>query len=296
MSIIQEQKLEVAGIATRTLAGGSDSDPVVLFLHSNVPGITPYCGGAHVWGRTLADFAQQRRVIALDCLGSGGTGQAPGALTVNAIAEHAIAFINTAGLRNVHLIGHDLGGLAALLIAMDQPALLASLTIVASPWAAPSGDGVDNLTLSQIPEPRWSRQSQAWALERLSYSHQHIDEALLDASVAAAGMPAHRAAVAAMVEGYGGAFNASVHKTKSRFFRVGREQGLAMPMQVVAAKQDPMVSPDHSLWLFKIAAQHQKASQFHLLNRCGAFPFREQPDEFHHVVAAFQDGLLQAAA
>ena len=43
--------------------------------------------------------------------------------------------------------------------------------------------------------------------------------------------------------------------------------------------------------LFKIIAEKQRATQFHLINRAGSFPFREQPAEFAQVVASFQDGI-----
>jgi 2-hydroxy-6-oxonona-2,4-dienedioate hydrolase len=205
---------------------------------------------------------------------------------------HAVGFIRAAELPKLHVVGHDIGGLIALLIAAEYPEMFASLCVACSPWAAPAGDGVDNLTLLQTPEPRWARASQQWAYERLSYSHLHVDDELLDRSRAAAETLTHEESVKAMASGgYPNTFMTSVMKNKSRFFKVARESGIAVPVQVIAAQQGPMVNPENMLWLFRILAQHQTASQFHIINRSGSFPFREQAPEFVRVAKAFQDGV-----
>lgn len=296
MTLLSEHFLDVDGVPTRYLAGGSKQKPAAIFLQSAAPGAAPYCGGAHIWGKSIEPFARNRYVVALDSLGSGGTAFA-GVPTVEAMAAHLAGFIKAAGLGPVHLVGHDLGGLVALQLAMEQPALLASLSIVSSVWASPTGDAVENYTLRSPPVPLWGEQSQSWAFDRMSYSHHHIDTALLsDCSKAAEGA-AHKAAVRAMGgEGYTRAFMGSAMKAKSRFFRQGREAGFAMPIQVVWAKHDLLSTVDQGLWTFRIVAAKQRAAQFHIINRAGTFCFREQPDEFYHIVSSFQEGLMEQVA
>ena len=41
----------------------------------------------------------------------------------------------------------------------------------------PTGDGINDILFDAVPVPLWSRASQVWAFERLSYSHGHIDDA-----------------------------------------------------------------------------------------------------------------------
>jgi pimeloyl-ACP methyl ester carboxylesterase len=214
------------------------------------------------------------------------------------MAKHAAAFIEiVAAPRPVHLVGHDLGGLVGLCIAMEKPALLASLSIVASAAAAPTGDGVENTTLLSPPDPLWSRESQAWVYDRLSYSHHHIDAALLDGSIAAAAGDAHRSAVRLSADpAQAQALPASIARAKYRFYKTAREDGIKVPTQIVWAKEDPLVTLDHGLWLFRIIAAKQRAAHFQVINRSGGFPFREQPEEFRRVVMAFQDGLMREAA
>jgi 2-hydroxy-6-oxonona-2,4-dienedioate hydrolase len=293
---VVERCLTVAGVATRLLVGGDAQRPPVLFLHGGVPSASPFCGGAHLWGDVLERFARDRHVLALDLPGSGGSALPVGTAPLfERIASHVPSVIAALALGPCHLVGHDIGGLAALACALDAPALVASVTVVASSWAAPAGDGVDNPILAYPPQPPWSRASQAWALERLSYAHQHIDAALLGDCVAAAAGAPHRAAVAAMAEcGFERGFVPSAGRARGRVFAACRAGGIATPVQLVWGKQDPLTTPDHGLTLFKAIASRQPEAQFDLINRAGSFVVREQKVAFHAVVAAFQDGLAGA--
>ncbi|MBL0422953.1 alpha/beta hydrolase [Ramlibacter sp. AW1] len=263
----------------------------VLFLQSGVPGVTPYAGGPHLWGRAL-DLLRGRRALTLDLPGCGAADAGEQVPTVEAMAAHVVDAIGRQQLGRVHLVGHDVGALVALVVAMDHPQLLASVGLVASWWAAPSGDGVENFTLRHPPQPLWSAASQRWALERLSYSHLQVDDELVAQCERAAQQPAHRSAIAAMAgDGYARQFAGSATRAKFRFFQLARGEGLQVPVQVIAGMQDPLVGTAHMLSLFRIAGDKQPLAQFHIVNRAGSFPFREQPEEFMRVVQAFVDGL-----
>jgi 2-hydroxy-6-oxonona-2,4-dienedioate hydrolase len=70
-----------------------------------------------------------------------------------------------------------------------------------------------------------------------------------------------------------------------------------VPTQLVWASHDARAPREAGYVLFKIIADKQRATQFHLINRAGTFAFREQPEEFSKVVAAFHDGVdLERAA
>ncbi|SDR42927.1 Pimeloyl-ACP methyl ester carboxylesterase [Rhizobiales bacterium GAS113] len=295
MKRLTENLLQVAGVATRVLSGGVESAPTALLLHGGSPGISPFCGGAHLWGAMLDRLAESRRLVVPDLLGSGGTGAGDVPLTVDRMVEHATALIKATAAEPVHLVGHDLGGLVALWTAITAPELLASLTIVSSAAASPTGDGVENLALVSPPQPLWSRESQAWAYDRLSYSHHHIDDALLDGSATAAGQNGHKAVARPGSAPSASDLFVSIMRSKSRFFQVARETGVRVPTQIIWAKNDSLVTADHGVWLYRIIAAKQRAAHFHMINRSGSFPFREQPDEFLRILTAFQDGLIAEA-
>jgi pimeloyl-ACP methyl ester carboxylesterase len=233
-----------------------------VFIHGGVPGVTPYASGPHIWGH------QDGEKVAV-------TGR-----TVDAMTESVRKAIEGKG--KCHLVGHDLGGLLAFNLAIESPQLVAAVTAVASVAAAPTGDGVPNNTLDYPPQPLWSRESQRWALERVSYSHHHIDDALLEGCMKAA---AKQSAVDP------NEFVSSLTKAKVRFYEVCRTEGIKVPCQVIWGSHDPLATFDHGLWLFRGVAQKQRVSQFHVINRAGALPFREEPAAFHQIVSAFSDAL-----
>lgn len=232
-----------------------------VFIHGGVPGVTPYASGPHIWGN-VANAIEVR-------------GQ-----TVDAMTQSVKKAIEGKG--ECHLVGHDLGGLLAFNVAIESPQLVRAVTAVASVAAAPTGDGVPNSTLDYPPQPLWSRGSQRWALERVSYSHHHIDDALLDGCERAA-----RSQVAIDKE----EFVPSLMKAKSRFYEVCRTEGIKVPCQIIWGSHDPLATLDHGLWLFRGVAQKQRAAQFHVINRAGALPFREEPVAFNQVLSAFAEGI-----
>ena len=154
----------------------------------------------------------------------------------------------------------------------------------------------DDILFATPPQLLWSRELQAWALERLSYGHAHIDDRLLDACVAASEGEAHRQAVESMKINFGKAFAPSVNRTKGQLWEICRNAGLPVPTQIVWASHDPATSREAGFVLFDVISAKQKAAQMHVINRAGSLPFREQAAAFHHIVASFGEGVRQEKA
>ncbi|MBL8381603.1 MAG: alpha/beta fold hydrolase [Burkholderiales bacterium] len=294
--MLDARMLDVAGVPTRVFAAPGTGAPLV-FAQGGVPGVTPWVSGAHAWRDLPARFARDHAVRVIELPGSGATGLPAGALTVDALVDHLAAALATLGTGPAHLVAHDLAGLLALHVALRAPHLVRAVTVVASSAAAPSGDGVANLTFAHPPAPPWSRRAQRWALERIVYAHQAVDAALVDACVQAAEGAPHRMAAQRMAAGeHERCFAPSLLRAKARLFAALRDAGIRVPVQVVWGSHDPLASFDQGLWLFRAVAARQRATQFHVVNRAGALPFREDPDAFHQVVAAFAAGLAAEGA
>ena len=155
---------------------------------------------------------------------------------------------------------------------------------------------LDDILFVTPPRPLWSRESQAWALERLSYSHTHIDGRLLDACVAASDGEPHRQAVEYGEDEFRQKRSARASTAQGQLWETCRNAGVPVPVQIVWASHDPATTREAGFVLFDIISAKQKAAQFHVINRAGSLPFREQPAAFHHIVASFGEGVRQEKA
>ncbi len=294
MTALTSQKIDVGGVATNIVRGGTGGARFV-FLHGGVPGVTPYVGGSHLWAGTLERFAEHGEVVAIDLIGSGGTDYPDDApVKVQAIGEHVLRVLEQLDIKDCHLVGHDLGGLVALWLGIRGVGRVRSLSVVASSFSTPIGDAWEDLTLADPPAPLWGRASQAWALDRLSWSDGHIDAALLDAAEAAAGAAGVARASRAMASAEAqAAFLGSHIRARGEIWSCARTAGYPVPVQIVWGRQDPLTTIEHGHVLVKAIGKHQRATQLHLVNEAGSFVFREQPETFLRIVRSFVEGVAE---
>lgn len=283
MTDLQPLSIDNAGAPLRVLRNRADPHPTV-FLHGGVPGAGACGAGSHLWGGVLDCFMAERAVLVWEAY--------PDCDTLDALTHHIQAGLQAMGLSRCHLVAHDVSGLSALLLACTAPQLVRAVTVVSSVAATPTGDGVENLTLAYPPLPPDSRRSQRWVLERIAFSHHHVDDALLDACVRTVQSPAWRSAADRRAQPAAQRqWSTSVSAAKARLFEICRGDGLPVPVQVVWGTHDPLGTLDQGLWLYRLLAQRQSSAHFHAVHRTGALPFREEPGVFHQVVAAFDDGI-----
>ena len=138
---------------------GSPTDPAILLVMG--------AGASMDWWRD--DFcarlaAGQRHVIRYDHRDTGrSTGYPPGepGYTSDDLVADAADLIAALGVRRAHVVGQSAGGALAQVLALDHPARVASLTLVAT---SPSGSDPDLPPMSEearavfaaIAEPDWS--------------------------------------------------------------------------------------------------------------------------------------------
>ncbi len=127
--------LDVGGRAIRYLETGTEHDgrPIVL-IHG-------FGGDLNTWLFNQAALSETQRVIALDLPGHGGSSKNVGAGDLAALSGAVIAFLAARDIPKAHLVGHSLGGAIALRTALDKPAHVASLTLIAPGSFGPEIDG-----------------------------------------------------------------------------------------------------------------------------------------------------------
>ncbi|MFZ2493689.1 MAG: alpha/beta fold hydrolase [Thermoanaerobaculia bacterium] len=116
------QHLEVDGYRLAYRRGGSGA-PVVL-----VHGVTT---SSFIWRRVFPLLTPRYDVLAVDLLGCGRSDKPPAAdLSVRAQTSLLQNFLSRLDLGPVHLVGHDVGGAIAQLLAVRSPSQLASVAVV----------------------------------------------------------------------------------------------------------------------------------------------------------------------
>lgn len=97
-----------------------------------------------VWRHVTPVLAERATVVGVDLRGHGASGRAPRSeYTIDALVTDTAAWIEQESTGPVDLVGHSLGGVTAMRVAIERPDLVRSLVVVDSA-AAPAS-----------PPPRW---------------------------------------------------------------------------------------------------------------------------------------------
>jgi aminoacrylate hydrolase len=95
-------------------------------------------GGAAAYWSPQRAALQDFRVLAFDHRGTGrNAGALPPGYTIDHMAADAFAVMDAAGVERCHVLGHALGGLVGLAMALADPRRVSGLALV-NAWAAPN--------------------------------------------------------------------------------------------------------------------------------------------------------------
>jgi uncharacterized protein (TIGR00369 family) len=136
----------------RTFAGDvayvrKGQGPPVLLLHG-IP------SSSYLWRDVIDPLSTTFDVLAPDLLGYGDSDKRLDAeLSIAAQARYMVAFMETLGVHQAAVIGHDIGGGVAQLMAVDEPQRVARLVLIDSAvennWPVP--------VIARLKEPAWDQ-------------------------------------------------------------------------------------------------------------------------------------------
>ena len=115
----------------------------VIFVHS-------FAGSAHHWDAQIEHLRSKRRVVAIDLRGHGKSDPPldVGGYSVGALASDIGTVADHLQISRFVLVGHSIGGAAALAYAQEHPARVESLVLVGAPGRTPperSGTIMDSM-------------------------------------------------------------------------------------------------------------------------------------------------------
>jgi pimeloyl-ACP methyl ester carboxylesterase len=110
--------------------GGEGGVPVV-FVHS-------FAGSAAHWAEQLDHLRKKRRAVAFDLRGHGRSeARASEDITIEDLAGDVATVVDELELDRVALVGHSIGGLAAIAYASEHPERVAGLLLAGTPGRVP---------------------------------------------------------------------------------------------------------------------------------------------------------------
>jgi 2-hydroxy-6-oxonona-2,4-dienedioate hydrolase len=283
-----EKFVDVDGIRTRYFETGDG--PAVVLFHGGHFGSHDAADCAEDWSLNFDGLAQWFRVFAVDKLGQGFTDnpRRDEDYTMAAVVQHAYGFLKALGLRNVHPVGHSRGAYLVARLTLEHPELFSTCILVDTNTLAP-GISKNETVMANPPQPRLSRESQRWILQKYSYGYEHITEEWLDVMVRVGALPKYRDAVHKMEE-VGlrvTRFLPHLARQKDETLGIIRDRGFGMPTLLAWAYNDPTASIDQGHALFDLIARGTADSCMIIFNRAGHFSYREHPAEFNELLRSF---------
>jgi len=280
--------IDVEGVRTRYFEAGQG--PTLVLFHGGNMGSGNLAECAEDWELNFAALAQQCHVIAIDKLGQGYTNNplTDNDFTMPATVFHAKSFLTALELKNVHIAGHSRGGYLVCRLALDNPNLIASCTIIDTNTLAPGVPSSAEI-LANPPLPRLSRDSQRWIIEHYSYNPSHITKSWLDAVIEIAALPKSSHAYQKMtVDGLSkNQFMPRLTEDRSRIFAELRDYGIKCPTLVMWGRNDPTALLAQGTIIYDLIAARQRRTEMAVFNRAGHFCFREQPAAFNTRLLGF---------
>ncbi len=85
------------------------------------------------WARVLPRLARAGRVIAPDLRASGGSDAPDSDYRLGTLRDDAVALLDELGVERAVVVGHDLGALVALSLAMEHPQRVSHLVVLSVP-------------------------------------------------------------------------------------------------------------------------------------------------------------------
>jgi len=245
------------GVAYQTSGNAELHHHTLVFIHS---------GGADacLWRRQLPYFSHACYCIAPDLTGHGRS-EGNGADSVPAYAAFLSRFLDALAIRRpVVLVGHGLGGMIALHLALTDPARAQALVLVATGSrlrvrsevltalgrGEPLDDLVRGLFAPATPSEVLREQVRLWHMARPEVRHSDL-------------------------------------LACNRYDCTGQVEAVRLPTLVVGGETDPMTPPRG------MRSLHQRiaGSQLALIPEAGHFVMVEQPEAFNGKLGAFLDSL-----
>ncbi|WP_224366815.1 alpha/beta fold hydrolase [Hyalangium versicolor] len=161
------------GIRLFHVSEGQGSPPLV-FLHGGL--------GQHAhFAPQVKHFQQTHRILAPDLRGHGRSDAPRQLYSIEGFAEDVAFLCSEESLEQAVVVGHSMGGLVALELAVRFPKLACAIVLLESPVVPPADHAKrSDALLSMLRGPDFTRTVEQWARHMVGPSSPHAEQVVTD--------------------------------------------------------------------------------------------------------------------
>lgn len=299
---ITRRFIDVGGVRTSYLESGpaTEDAPTLLLLHG---GDFSSLIGATDWVPQLAELGGSFRVVALDRLGQGHTGNPVDdyGYDMRSVCRHVAAFVEALGVGRFAVAGHSRGALPAIRLALADPVRVPALVVFDSNTLTPSQDGSTRAFYARARERRPEDTDVDLARREPalnSYAEDHLTDDYIGSRVRTGELAKTQEAHARMRdEDVRSAFLADIGALRVETLDAISRGGLTSDTLVVWGDDDPSAPLARGLELYRLlsAAPGSGSVELHVVDRAGHYSFRERARDVNPLLVQFLERRLGAA-
>ena len=253
------QDVEVPGGRLRYLELGAGDSVPVLLVHG-------FGADLNTWMFAQPALAEERRVVAVDLPGHGGSVKDVGAGDAQHLREAVEQATAVLGIERVHLVGHSMGGAIAASLALRRPELAATLTLIAS---AGLGSEINAAFIDGFI--RASRRREAIeVLSLLVHDPSLVSRTMVEDVLRYKRLDGAASALATIAAAWFAAGRQSLDLTAGL-------SALRLPVQIIWGREDRIIPVSH-------AAALGDRFPVHVLNDTGHLPHMEKAGEVNRLL------------
>jgi pyruvate dehydrogenase E2 component (dihydrolipoamide acetyltransferase) len=259
---ITARDLDAGGRRLRCLERGAGAAVPAFLIHG-------FGGDLNGWMFVQPALAEDRRVVALDLPGHGGSEKRVGSGDAGTLAAAVEAAQSALGIERCHLVGHSLGGAIAGLVAARRPERAASLSLIAPAGLGPEINGA--FITAFLGAAR--RREAVEALNLLVHDPSLVSRFMVEEVLRYKRLDGVAAALAAVAA-------SCFPDGRQALDLASRIAALSLPVQVIWGREDRILP----------AAQAQSLAErfpVHLLDATGHLPHLEKPGEVNRLIRDF---------
>jgi pimeloyl-ACP methyl ester carboxylesterase len=256
----REQTVTVFGQKLHYLEAGNDG-PAVILLHGLGADST-------IWAANVAALSEKTRVYAIDQIGFGRSDKPPLDYRIATFSDFLYGFMQALKIPKATLVGHSLGGWAAMDFAIQHPEMTEKLILVGAaikPKSWKNGRAPVNLNPASLSDTRKT-------LEFLFYDKSTITDQLVQQLFERRLRNADAYTVTRILEGL-----------DDDELPPKRLNQVKAPTLLIWGGEDGLVSVDDGVSLRKSIPN----ARLEVVSKCGHMPHIEKPAEFNKLVLDF---------